>query len=34
MQTTGKFYKYPEFWIAVLLVVWSYYNAGRAILNL
>ncbi|MFM2279760.1 MAG: hypothetical protein RLZZ444_1991 [Pseudomonadota bacterium] len=34
MQTREKFYKYPEFWSAVLLVAWSYYSAGRAILNL
>ena len=34
MRTKEKFYKYPEFLIAILLVAWSYYSAGRAILNL
>lgn len=34
MPNKEKFYKHPEFWIAVLLVAWSYYSAGRAILDL
>lgn len=34
MRSMVKFYKYPEFWITVLFVLWSYYNAVRALLSL